>query len=299
MAVVELRVALAPDCAGLVEEFLAEREEQRLMVVEDKPSGQAWLAGYFPSATAARETWAEMAAAIPGSWFAGDPDVQELADRDWKESYKEHFKAWRFGHLHWVPVWEQATFRLPPGDEVLWLDPGMAFGTGNHETTRLVVERLVAWATARGTQARVIDAGCGSGILALSAARLGFSAVAAFDNDPLAIEVSRANAALNALSARVDFYVGDLESGLTGRQAELVLANIQADVLIAFAGALCSAVAPGGRLMLSGILANELAQVRQAFTDLAPGWNVGSRVLGEWSDLTLDHPGATGLAPER
>lgn len=299
MAVVELRVALATDCAGLVEEFLAEREEQRLMVVEDKPSGQAWLAGYFPAAPAAREAWAEVVAAAPGGWFAGGPDVRDLVDRDWKESYKDHFKAWRFGRLHWVPVWERAAFRLPPGDEVLWLDPGMAFGTGNHETTRLVVERLVAWATAHGTGARVIDAGCGSGILALSAARLGFSAVAAFDNDPLAVEVSRANAALNDLSARVEFYVGDLKSGLAGRQAELVLANIQADVLVAFAGPLCAAVAPGGRLVLSGILANELAQVRQAFIDLAPGWNVGSRVLGEWSDLTLDHPGASRLAPER
>ena len=72
------------------------------------------------------------------------PDVRVLADGDWRDSYKVHFKAWQFGRLHWVPVWERENFTLPPGDEVLWLDPGMAFGTGNHETTRLCVERLAA-----------------------------------------------------------------------------------------------------------------------------------------------------------
>jgi ribosomal protein L11 methyltransferase len=163
----------------------------------------------------------------------------------------------------------------------------MAFGTGNHETTRLVVERLVAFAEKRGTSARVIDAGCGSGILALSAAKLGFSTIAAFDNDPLAVHVSEENAGLNHLQGKVDFYVGDLVTGLKGRQAELVMANIQADVLMKFAAELLAAVAPSGELVLSGILATELAQVRKAFESAAPGWPVETRVMGEWSDLVL------------
>jgi ribosomal protein L11 methyltransferase len=186
-----------------------------------------------------------------------------------------------------VPVWERATFVLPPGDEVLWLDPGMAFGTGNHETTRLVVERLVAYAQQHGTKGRVLDAGCGSGILALSASKLGFANVGGFDNDAEAVRVSEENAALNAMEGRVAFYVGDLVTGLAGRQAELVMANIQADVLMRFAGELCAAVAPGGGLVLSGILGRELDQVREKFAATVPGWRVESRVMGEWADLTL------------
>src|SRR5690606_39178015 len=127
-----------------------------------------------------------------------------------------------------------------------WLDPGMAFGTGNHETTRLCCERLALYAARCGNAGRVIDAGCGSGILALSAAKLGFGGVAGFDNDAEAIRVSRENAELNGLAGKVDFYVGDLITGLAGRQAELVLANIQSDVLIRFVEELCRTVAPGG-----------------------------------------------------
>jgi ribosomal protein L11 methyltransferase len=290
MAVFEFKVEVALGAVPALEELLAEREEQHLMVLEDKPSGRAWLAGYYESRDAAQAAWRSLAPELDPEWLATEPQLGELPDKDWKESYKEHFKAWRFGRLHWVPVWERDSFRLPAGDEVLWLDPGMAFGTGNHETTRLVVERLVALAAEKGAAGRVIDAGCGSGILALSAAKLGFRQIAAFDNDPLAVEVSRENAALNALVGRVDFYVGDLVTGLAGRQAELLLANIQADVLMKFAGELLGAVAPGGVLVLSGILAAELAQVREAFAARAPGWRFDSRVMGEWSDLRLDRP---------
>lgn len=288
--VFEFKAEVAIGAVPAIEELLAEQEEQRLMVLEDKPSGRAWLTGYFETSEDAQAAWRAFAPLLDPEWLATEPELSELADKDWKESYKEHFKAWQFGRLHWVPVWERETFRLPVGDEVLWLDPGMAFGTGNHETTRLVVERLVQFAAENGVAGRVIDAGCGSGILALSAAKLGYTRVAAFDNDPLAVDVSRENAALNGLAGGVDFYVGDLETGLAGRQAELVLANIQADVLMRFAKELLGAVAPGGALVLSGILASELAQVRETFARMAPDWRVDTRVMGEWSDLVLVRP---------
>jgi ribosomal protein L11 methyltransferase len=136
----------------------------------------------------------------------------------------------------------------------------------------------------------VIDAGCGSGILALSAAKLGFKRIAGFDNDPEAIRVSDENAALNGLAGSVEFYVGDLVSGLAGRSADLVLANIQADILVRFVRELSTAVAPGGQLVLSGILSGELDHVREQFSAANPGWRVESRVLGEWSDLALTRP---------
>jgi len=287
MTVFEFKMEIAPGAVPAVEDLLAEHEEQHLMVIEDKPSGRAWLTGYYESRAEAEAGWQRFAGGIEVEWLVTEPGVTELADKDWKESYKEHFKAWHFGRLHWVPVWERETFKLPAGEQVLWLDPGMAFGTGNHETTRLVVERLVSSAVKSGTRGRVIDAGCGSGILALSAVKLGFAQVAAFDNDPMAIDVSRENAELNQLVGRVDFYVGDLVTGLAGRQAELVLANIQADVLIKFAPQLLAAVALEGVLVLSGILASELAQVRAVFEAMPPGWTTDSRVMGEWSDLVV------------
>ncbi len=290
MAVFEFKMEVTPSAVPEIEERLGEREEQHLMVLEDKPSGRAWLTGYFDSESSAKAGWAEFGASFQSAWQVGESSISELADKDWKESYKEHFRAWKFGRLHWVPVWERGTFAAPPGDEVLWLDPGMAFGTGNHETTRLVVERLVELTAEKGVAGRVIDAGCGSGILALSAVKLGYRQVAAFDNDPLAVDVSRENAELNGLASRVEFYVGDLVTGLAGRQAELVLANIQADVLMAFAPQLLGAVAPGGVLVLSGILAIELAKVREAFAEQGPGWRAETHTLGEWSELTLARP---------
>ena len=291
MATFELKTEVPPAAAPALEELLAEREEQRLMVLEDKPSGRSWLLGYFGSPEEAAAAWRELAGATDAAWAAAVPTVRELPDGDWKDSYKAHFKAWKFGRLHWVPVWQREDFVLPPGEEVLWLDPGMAFGTGNHETTRLCCERLARFAATQGNSGRVIDAGCGSGILALSAAKLGFTRIAGFDNDPEAVRVSEENAALNGLAGRVKFHVADLVTGFAdGRTAELVLANIQADVLMRFAAGLCAAVAPGGQLVLSGILSQELEAVRTKFAPLAQGWHMESRVLGEWADLVLVRP---------
>jgi ribosomal protein L11 methyltransferase len=290
MATYEIRTEVPADAARLLEDLLAEGEEQRLMVLEDKPSGRAWLTGYFESPDTARAAWESLLKDVVADWAKALPEVRLLPDEDWKNSYKAHFKAWKFGRLNWVPVWERENFKLPAGEEVLWLDPGMAFGTGNHETTRLCCERLARFAEARGNFARVLDAGCGSGILALSAAKIGFREVAGFDNDPEAIRVSEENAALNGLAGQLDFYVGDLVTGLSGRSAELVLANIQADVLGRFARELCDSVAPGGQLVLSGILGQELAAVQQKFGATVAGWPAESRVLGEWADLVLTRP---------
>jgi ribosomal protein L11 methyltransferase len=287
MPVYELKRPVPPEFVSQLEDALAEQEEQRLMLLEDKPTNAAWLAGYFASPEEALRAWKTFVAATNLELGAPLPDVRQLPDADWKESYKAHFKAWRFGKLNWVPVWERETFKLPAGEQVLWLDPGMAFGTGNHETTRLVVERLVADADERGMGGAVIDAGCGSGILALSAAKLGFSTIAAFDNDPVAVQVSEENAVLNDLGGRVEFYVGDLITGLAGRSGDFVMANIQADVLIRFARELVNSVAPKGVLVLSGILARENEAVREAFRAVAPGWTMETRTMGEWSDLVL------------
>jgi ribosomal protein L11 methyltransferase len=256
-------------------------------LLEDAIAKRAWIVGIFTSADEAKNHWKDLRPLLPAEPLE-EAEARALGDRDWRDSYKAHFKAWQFGRLHWVPIWERESYALPPGDATIWLDPGLAFGTGNHETTRLCIERLMVLENRHEkSAARVIDAGCGSGILALSAAKLGYRRVAAFDNDPEAIRVSEENAALNDCAGAVEFFVGDLVSGLAGRAAEIVLANIQADVLMRFAKELTSAVAPGGALILSGILAHENEQVRAAFAAVAPGWTQEARVLGEWSDVLL------------
>jgi len=306
MKLAEIKIEIPSGAADAADDVLLEHGVAGWSLLQDAIARRAWVVGIFPGAAEARARWSALApllAAAPGLGAGGEaagvagggePVVRELADADWRDSYKAHFHPWRCGRLHWVPVWQRESYALFPGDAVIWLDPGLAFGTGNHETTRLCCERLVASATRRtekgeggGGNCRVLDAGCGSGILALSAARLGFGNVAGFDNDPEAVRVSRENTALNELGGAVEFFTADLITGLAGRQAELVLANIQADVLMRFARELLGAVAPGGELVLSGILAAELAQVRDVFAEAAPGWAVESRTLGEWSDLRL------------
>lgn len=298
MGLSEIKIEIPPAGALTADEALLEAGRENWSVLEDVIVRRAWLVGLGGDEAALRAEWADVQQSLgtAGVVPVSEPVVRALADADWRDSYKAHFHAWRFGRLHWVPVWERGTFQLPPGDAVLWLDPGLAFGTGNHETTRLCVERLVSLAAGieagkrKKEAVRVIDAGCGSGILALSAVLLGFRDVHGFDNDPEAVRVSEENAALNGLAGRVAFSVGDLVTGLAGREAEIVLANIQADVLMRFARELVAVVAPGGTLVLSGILAQENAQVRAAFTAIAPNWPIEARTMGEWSDVVLVRP---------
>lgn len=292
MALREIKVEIPAGAADAADDMLLEHEFENWNVLEDVIAKRAWISGICADEPEARVQWAKIARLLTavGVTPAGESVSRALADADWRDSYKAHFHAWQFGKLHWVPEWERATYALPPGHEVLWLDPGLAFGTGNHETTRLCVERLVKLAGTRGTAGTVIDAGCGSGILALSAALLGFREIDGFDNDPEAVRVSEENAARNALTGRVRLTVADLVTGLAGRCAAVVLANIQADVLGRFSRELLNAVNPGGSLVLSGILAGENASVREIFATGAPGWKVEWRVLGEWSDVLLSRP---------
>jgi ribosomal protein L11 methyltransferase len=297
MSLFEIKAEVPPAAVDAIDDVLLELGVEGWSLLQDVIVARAWLVGIFEGEVEAKERWAELRpllAPVAGVVLAERAEVRALPDQDWRDSYKAHFKASRFGRLHWVPVWEREVFVLGAGEVVIWLDPGLAFGTGNHETTRLCCERLVALAEAAGDRVgeqRVIDAGCGSGILALSAAKLGYGQIVGFDNDAEAVRVSDENGALNGLTGAVTFFTGDLVSGLAGgRQAEVVLANIQADVLMRFVRELVAAVAPGGALVLSGILAGELAKVRAVFEAAVPTWAVQSRVMGEWSDLALVRP---------
>lgn len=292
MALWETRVEIAPGDAEAAQDALMETGCDGWTLIEDAVARRAWIVGIFKDAEEGAARWRELLPALPAP-PAGPLSGRVLPDEDWKDSYKQHFRAWTFGRLHWVPLWERGTFRPLDGHSVLWLDPGLAFGTGNHETTRLCIERLVEFESAQragGGALRMADAGCGSGILALSAALLGFGRVYGFDNDPEAVRVSLENARLNGLSDRVRFATAGLPDGFAGATYDVVAANIQADVLTRHRAALAAAIAPGGMLAMSGILAAESAAVRDAFGPLTRGWASDSRVLGEWSDLCLRRP---------
>ncbi|MDB6168962.1 MAG: ribosomal protein methyltransferase [Verrucomicrobia bacterium] len=295
MDLVEIKAEIPPGEVESADLALQESGVAGWTLLEDAVARRAWIVGIFSSRTEAAERWTGLREMFLAD-LAAVPEMRELPEAEWRDSYKAHFKAWRFGRLHWVPVWERESHVLPAGEEVLWLDPGLAFGTGNHETTRLCVERLVnleEQMRARGedpARVSVIDAGCGSGILALSAAKLGFGKIRGFDNDPEAVRVSQENAELNGQAGRVEFGIGDLVTGLRGSAADVVVANILADVLIQFAPELARAVAPDGELILSGILATENEKVRAAYRAVVPGWHIEFRLLGEWSDVRLRRP---------
>ena len=295
MALHEVKIEIPIGAADAANDVLLERGLENWSLLEDVIAKRAWVTGVSADAAGLRAEWGGLRNLLSAAEvsFVGAEVWRELVDSDWRDSYKTHFHAWQFGRLHWVPVWEREKFSLPAGDAVLWLDPGLAFGTGNHETTRLCVERLVGIAETglrKPDTMRVVDAGCGSGILALSAARLGFRDVSGFDNDPEAVRVSEENAALNHLTSQVTFHLGDLLTGFATGPSDVVLANILGNVLIQFAGELTRAVAPGGTLILSGILAIEVEQVRAAFAAVVPDWPQESRTMGEWSDVMLTRP---------
>ncbi len=292
MSLYEVRTEIPFASAPQVDELFMERETTEWSIIEDVIVKRAWIVGIFDTDNKARKAGEDLLALLPVATLSA-AIITEVKDGDWKDSYKLHFKAWKFGKLHWVPVWEKEKFSLPPGEAALWLDPGLAFGTGNHETTRLCIEKLVEVAVPMGeavAHKRVVDAGCGSGILALSAVLLGFKDVDGFDNDPEATRVSEENAALNGLTGQVKFHTDDLDSGLSKDCADILLANILADILVTNRQTLVNAVRPRGVLILSGILATEIESVRAAFEEVTPHWVPESRTMGEWAAAFFTRP---------
>jgi ribosomal protein L11 methyltransferase len=193
-----------------------------------------------------------------------DASISAVRSEDWSSSWKVHFKPLRVGtRLLIVPTWEEAT--VLPGDLVVRIDPGMAFGTGGHETTRLCLEMLEAimdhWP---GATPALLDLGTGSGILAMAASLLGCGRILALDIDPDAVIVAEENLALNNLSTQVECGTTPLESLHEG--FDIILANILAEELVRLAPALTARLNPGGALILSGILAEKETLVSSGFS---------------------------------
>lgn len=208
----------------------------------------------------------ELSKRHPGDSFY-PPTISAVNSEDWSSSWKVHFKPLRIGkRLLIVPTWEDVV--EVPGDLVLRIDPGMAFGTGGHETTRLCLELLEQIMENRvpTSSPSLLDLGTGSGILAMAASLLGCGRILALDIDPDAVTVARENLALNHLSDSIECGTAPLES-LTEKY-DIILANILAEELVRLASYLADRLQPGGSLILSGILAEKEQLVRQGFNNL-------------------------------
>jgi ribosomal protein L11 methyltransferase len=199
---------------------------------------------------------------------------------DWSSSWKVHFKPLRVGkHLLIVPTWEEAV--VLPGDLVIRIDPGMAFGTGGHETTRLCLELLesVMEKSPLLTIPSLLDLGTGSGILAIAANLLGAGRILALDIDPDTVEIARENLTLNGMSDSIECGTVPLES--LAEHFDIILANILAEELVRLAPYLMERLHPGGALILSGILAEKESLVRQGFAS-QPLTYIRTVSDGEW-----------------
>jgi ribosomal protein L11 methyltransferase len=235
--------------------------------------GRALLVAFFPT----REE-AEAARSARGG------EVALVPDQDWSETWKAGFRAFGVGPVFVRPSWIDAP--VPAGAVEVVLDPGMAFGTGTHPTTSLC---LAALAELVRPGAALLDVGTGSGLLAIAAAKLGAGRAAGTENDPVALQVARENAARNRVALELHLAAPEEVPGAF----EVVVANILANTLVALAPGIAAKVAPGGALLLSGILGGQEEEVRAAY--LAEGLVAApDRSDGEWRLLVLRRPGGSG-----
>ncbi len=189
-------------------------------------------------------------------------DCIGIKEEDWKEVWKQYYKPLAIGQtLTVVPVWEKDTYAAKEGEKVLLMDPGVAFGSGTHETTR-----LCALLTERHLKPgmKVLDVGTGSGILAIAAALLGAGHIDAYDLDPVAVRIAKENCAQNGVTGRIDCGVSDLLKDVTDTGYDLITANIVADIILRMAPDVTRYLAKDGVLIVSGIIDRQAMQVREA-----------------------------------
>jgi ribosomal protein L11 methyltransferase len=273
-------------------------EEARYML--DNPALEPWAVKDIPSDYSGREFWA-----VKG-YFPNDMDVEPslrkrleeaavdftypaallvdtLADSAWQDAWRQYYHARRIGErLVIKPTWEDYPVS---GDEVIVeIDPGMAFGTGLHASTRFCLQLLECRAAGRN---RALDCGSGSGILAIAAAKLGVRRVLAVDLDEEAVQVSRDNAAANRLSQQITVKEANGISVLRDETFDLILANLTADILLPLISAAQGALETGGCLIGSGVLASRWETVRRSLWD--HGFTIGAMLEEEeWVGFAAD-----------
>ena len=209
---------------------------------------------------------------LPALGIEGKIDLEGMNEDDWAESWKQYYKPVPLGKVTIVPAWEK--YEAKEGEVIIRMDPGMAFGTGTHETTRLVIRLMQD--ELRGGE-RLLDVGTGSGILSICASKLGAASCNAYDIDPVAVKVARENAEADGCT-NITVGVSDLLRGvdLSGGKYDFCVANIVADIIIRMLPDIKSYLKDGSPLILSGIIGERAREVRAAA--LAQGFTVEKEI---------------------
>jgi ribosomal protein L11 methyltransferase len=286
-----IAVSLDSEAADAVANFLGEAGAAG--VVEEGEGAAVQLRAFFPpdrDAAAIRARLLGYLADLRALAVAVGPglvDVREVPEEPWAEAWQVHFRPLPVGRRLLVcPPWDVPDDGQWPGRIRLVIEPGRAFGTGGHASTRTCLELLERAVDTRPVQC-ALDVGTGSGILAIAAARLGVHSVSALDVDPDAVAAAVANAARNAVGERVRVAMGNAEDW-SGPPGDLVLANLLAPAFVTLAPALAQACARGGRLVAGGLLAH---QVPIVVASLVPeGFELLELAEDEgWAALLLAH----------
>ena len=238
-----------------VDEELLKRQSDRTIIkvyAADNEQGLAMFKDIEERIEALRRT--------PDATLYGTLEITvcDLPEEDWQSGWKQYYKPIHVERLVEVPMWED--YKAADGETVMKIDPGMAFGTGAHETTRLCLKALTKLDLKGKT---VLDVGCGSGILSIGGVLLGAESAFGCDIDQLAVEVARRNAALNGLEDQTAYAAGDLLSVVEG-QYPVVVANIVADVIKMLLKDIHSVLLPGGTFIASGIIDTRKEELLEA-----------------------------------
>lgn len=243
----------------------------------------AWLELYVDDAASA-EIMLRAAQNEPGI-IAGS--IRQESTRDWQTFWRHHFHATEIGQrLKIIPVWEKDSAGDAGGRHIIWLDPGLSFGTGDHFTTRFCLEMIDRLVDGQSITS-MLDVGTGSSILAIAAAKLGSRRTAGFDNDEIALQQARENIRLNGLDGKIELSVADITQQPPEGSFDLVCANVYTTILISMADALIGCTKKS--LVLSGIRDPELDDVANAFTrrGMIETYRDGN---GEWGGLAFAKP---------
>ncbi|MGB9782045.1 MAG: 50S ribosomal protein L11 methyltransferase [Moorellaceae bacterium] len=253
------------------------------LIIEDERSPLI-IRGYLPQDALWPDRWEKLKEGLNrlGRYF---PDClvglscKTVKEEDWANAWKAYYKPVRIGsRLVVKPSWEN--YVPGSGEIIIELDPGMAFGTGTHATTAMALEMLEKWLEPGAT---VYDVGTGSGIIAIAAALLGAGRVVAIDNDPVALKAAQENVERNGVADKVKVQQGDLLRGVKDL-ADLVVANIVADVLLVLLPQASRVLRPGGHIILGGIISPRSPEMRAALK--AEGFTLrAQKVQGDWVTL--------------
>ena len=248
------------------------------------PAGTKRLLCYFEQSQAvqAAEVKAQVEQKARNAGVKLETALESFDDQSWKDGWKAFFKPAQVSpHIAVRAPWVE--LEVPAGVETIVIEPGMAFGTGLHETTQLCIKAIDKYTTQNQIQS-MLDVGCGSGVLSIAASKCGVPTVRGVDNDPVCIDVSNENGAYNKVNATFD---GTDIWDITEKY-DLVVANIISSVLMALREDLKNAVKPGGHLVLSGILTEEKQDVLDAFLSDSPIQKVAENTMGEWCSLEFE-----------